>query len=184
MEEALDSTFSTYLVAVSGGKVIGFLNIWLLPDLVDGEPSGAVAALAKKCLRADPATARGRTALRKALAPRLEVLDAKGKDAATVLAQWRKVNGDNVYFFLNTDERRSVKATICLPEAAKVVFLDATTGDGRVVEPRVRAKRATVSHVFGPRESLLAVQAGKTVSLSEGRPISARAICENLSTGC
>ena len=143
----------------AGGKVVFAGRV---PQLVDGEPSDDVAALARKCPRVDAATARGRTALRKALAPRLEVLDAKGKDAATVLAQWRKVNGDNVYFFLNTDERRSVKATICLPEVGKMVFLDATTGDGCVVEPRVRAKRATISHVFGPRESLLAVQARKT----------------------
>jgi ribosomal protein S18 acetylase RimI-like enzyme len=42
MEEALESTFSTYLVAVSAGKVIGFLNIWLLPDLVDGSYMGIV----------------------------------------------------------------------------------------------------------------------------------------------
>ena len=36
LSEALDSNFSTYLVAVSAGKVVGFLNIWHLPDLVDG----------------------------------------------------------------------------------------------------------------------------------------------------
>lgn len=40
--EALDSNFSTYLVAVSAGKVIGFLNIWHLPDLVDGGRMGIV----------------------------------------------------------------------------------------------------------------------------------------------
>jgi hypothetical protein len=143
----------------SGGHVVFAGRV---PQLVDGEPSGDVAALAKKCLKADVATPRGRAALRKVLAPRLEVLDAKGKDAATILAHWRQVNGDNVYFFLNTDERRPVKATLRLPEAGKVIFLDATTGDGREVEPRTIAKRATITHVFGPRESLLAVQAKKT----------------------
>jgi len=142
-----------------GGRIVFAGRV---PELVDGEPSGDVAALARKCLRADVATPRGRSALRKALAPRLEVLDARGKDAATILAQWRKVHGDNVYFFLNTDERRAVKATIRLPEAGKLVFLDATTGDGREVEPKTSAKRATIAHVFGPRESLLAVQVKKT----------------------
>ncbi len=37
LEEALTSNLSTYLVAVTGGKVIGYLNTWHLPDLVDGE---------------------------------------------------------------------------------------------------------------------------------------------------
>jgi ribosomal protein S18 acetylase RimI-like enzyme len=40
--EALDSHFSSYLVAVSAGKVIGFLNIWHLPDLVDGGYIGII----------------------------------------------------------------------------------------------------------------------------------------------
>jgi len=143
----------------SGGKIVFAGRV---PQLVDGEPSGDVAALARKCLRADAGAPRGRTALRKALAPRLEVLDARGRDAATILAQWRRVNGDNVYFFLNIDERRSVKATIRLPDPGKAVLLDATTGDGREVEPEVRAKLATITHTFGPRESLLAVQVKKT----------------------
>lgn len=42
LSEALNSTFSSYLVAVSSGKVIGFLNIWRLPDLVDGGYIGIV----------------------------------------------------------------------------------------------------------------------------------------------
>jgi GNAT superfamily N-acetyltransferase len=42
LTEALDSTFSSYLVAVSAGKVIGFLNIWHLPDIVDGGRMGIV----------------------------------------------------------------------------------------------------------------------------------------------
>ena len=42
LAEALDSNFSSYLVAVSGGKVIGFLNIWHLPDIVDGGHMGIV----------------------------------------------------------------------------------------------------------------------------------------------
>lgn len=36
-EEALASNLSTYLVAVTDDRVIGYLNIWHLPDLVDGE---------------------------------------------------------------------------------------------------------------------------------------------------
>ena len=40
--EALDSNFSSYLVAVSDSKVIGFLNIWHLPDIVDGRYLGIV----------------------------------------------------------------------------------------------------------------------------------------------
>ena len=40
--EAIDSNFSSYLVAVSDGKVIGFLNIWHLPDIVDGGVIGII----------------------------------------------------------------------------------------------------------------------------------------------
>jgi ribosomal protein S18 acetylase RimI-like enzyme len=36
-EEALNSNLSTYLVAITEGKVVGYLNTWQLPDLVDGE---------------------------------------------------------------------------------------------------------------------------------------------------
>ncbi len=36
-EEALNSNLSTYLVAITEGKVVGYLNTWHLPDLVDGE---------------------------------------------------------------------------------------------------------------------------------------------------
>jgi N-acetylglutamate synthase-like GNAT family acetyltransferase len=42
LNEALDSNLSSYLVAVSAGKVIGFLNIWHLPDIVDGGLMGIV----------------------------------------------------------------------------------------------------------------------------------------------
>lgn len=42
MNEALDSNFSSYLVAVSGGKVIGFLNLWRLPDVVYGGQLGII----------------------------------------------------------------------------------------------------------------------------------------------
>jgi GNAT superfamily N-acetyltransferase len=42
LSQALDSTLSSYLVAVSSGKVIGFLNIWHLPDIVDGGIMGIV----------------------------------------------------------------------------------------------------------------------------------------------
>jgi ribosomal protein S18 acetylase RimI-like enzyme len=42
LSEALDSHFSSYLVAVSGGQVIGLLNIWRLPDLVDGGYVGII----------------------------------------------------------------------------------------------------------------------------------------------
>jgi len=42
LNEALDSRFASYIVAVSGGKVIGFLNLWKLPDLVDGGHLGII----------------------------------------------------------------------------------------------------------------------------------------------
>jgi len=41
-EEAIDSKFSTYLVAVSEEKVIGFLNVWHIPDVVDGGTLGII----------------------------------------------------------------------------------------------------------------------------------------------
>jgi len=41
-ELAIDSKFSTYLVAVSEEKVIGFLNVWHIPDVVDGGMLGII----------------------------------------------------------------------------------------------------------------------------------------------
>ncbi|MBM4017055.1 MAG: hypothetical protein FJ288_01800 [Planctomycetes bacterium] len=142
----------------SGGRIVFAGRV---PGLVDGEPSDAPAALAKGCLRADPAAPSGRRALRRALAPALEVLDLRGRDAAAVLAHWRRAEGDNIYFFLNTGPRR-VKTAIRLPQEGKVVILDPATGGGRQVEPDVRARRAVLAHTFGPRESLLAVQVRET----------------------
>jgi len=40
--EALDSRFSNFLVAVTDSKVIGYLNLWNLPDMVDGEYLGII----------------------------------------------------------------------------------------------------------------------------------------------
>jgi len=40
--EALESPCSSYLVAVSGGRVLGFLNIWYIPDIVDGGIVGII----------------------------------------------------------------------------------------------------------------------------------------------
>jgi ribosomal protein S18 acetylase RimI-like enzyme len=40
--EALESPCSSYLVAVSEGKVLGFLNIWHIPDIVDGGVIGII----------------------------------------------------------------------------------------------------------------------------------------------
>jgi len=41
-KEALDSRFSNYLVAISEDKVIGFLNLWHIPDIVDGGVIGII----------------------------------------------------------------------------------------------------------------------------------------------
>jgi hypothetical protein len=138
----------------AGGRIV-FAG--RLPELVDGEPSAEIKTLAKGCPRADAATAHGRTALRKALAPALEVLDGRGKDVAAVLAQWRKVGKDHVFFFLNTDERRPFKAKVSLPEAGTLVVLDAATGQTWTAESQARGKRTVLNHTFGPRESLLLV---------------------------
>ncbi len=40
--EALNSGFSHFLVAVTDDKIIGYLNLWNLPDLVDGEFLGII----------------------------------------------------------------------------------------------------------------------------------------------
>ncbi len=41
-KEALKSGFSHFLIAVTDGKIIGYLNLWNLPDLVDGQYLGIV----------------------------------------------------------------------------------------------------------------------------------------------
>ncbi|MEE9553397.1 MAG: GNAT family N-acetyltransferase [candidate division Zixibacteria bacterium] len=40
--EALNSNFSHFLIAVTDDKIIGYLNLWNLPDLVDGEFLGII----------------------------------------------------------------------------------------------------------------------------------------------
>lgn len=40
--EAINSGFSHFLVAVTDDKIIGYLNLWNLPDLVDGEFLGII----------------------------------------------------------------------------------------------------------------------------------------------
>lgn len=41
-DEALKSNFSHFLVALCEDKIIGYLNLWNLPDLVDGEYLGII----------------------------------------------------------------------------------------------------------------------------------------------
>jgi GNAT superfamily N-acetyltransferase len=41
-QQALESPCSRYLVAVSEGRVLGFLNIWHIPDIVDGGIVGII----------------------------------------------------------------------------------------------------------------------------------------------
>ena len=128
-----------------------------VPERIDGEPSADVARLAKKCLRADPRTPRGRAALRRTLAPQVEVLTAGGKDAAGIFAQWRDAGDDHVFFFLNTDDQRSVKARVRLPVLGTLIFLDAATGQTWQMKGQPRGKSTLLAHTFGPRESLLVV---------------------------
>ena len=128
-----------------------------VPGLVDGEPSEKVTDLAKGYKQGDVSTVRGRAALRRAVAPRLEVVTASGKDATDVLAQWRRVEDDHVFFFLNTDGRKTTKARLRLPVSGTPAVLDPATGEYWKTRGQTRGRRMTVSHTFAPRESLLLV---------------------------
>ena len=136
----------------AGGRIVFAGRV---PELVDGEPSADVAALARKCLRANVQTPRGRSALRRALAPPLEIVERGGKDAASVLAHWRRVGKDHLFFMVNTDDRRTVRAEVRLPGAGTPVFLDAATGQSWPMKAALRGQRTVLAHTFGPRESLL-----------------------------
>ena len=151
-----------------GGRIVFAGRI---PDLVDGEPSNDVATLAKGCIRANPETARGRTALRKALAPQLEVLTAGGKDASKILAQWRRTGREHIFFFFSTETEKTIKARIKLPTTGTPIFLDPVTGESWRMKGTVRGKRMTVDHTFGPRESLLMVLAETADESVLERPI-------------
>jgi hypothetical protein len=138
----------------SGGTVVFAGRV---PGLVDGEPSKAPADLAKRCKRADLGTKTGRAALRRLLKTDLQVATAGGKDATTVLAHWRRVDDDHVFFFVNTDEARPVKARLRLPVAGVPLVLDPASGEYWPVKGRARKAGMTVSHTFPPRGSLLLV---------------------------
>jgi len=136
----------------SGGTI---LFAGRVPECVDGEPTKAPADLAKRCQRLDLGTQRGRTALRRALKPDLQVLNANGKDATAILAQWRQVEADHVFFFVNTDAERTVRARLRLPVAGTPLVLDPASGESRPARARPRKQGMTLSHTFPPRGSLL-----------------------------
>ena len=138
----------------SGGTI---LFAGRVPERVDGEPSGAPADLARGCKRADVGNARGRAALRRALRPDLEVVDARGKDLASVVAQWRQVGEDHVFFFLNTSEAKKVRARLRLPVSGTPLVLDPRSGEYRPAKARMRKQGMTLSHTFPARGSLLLV---------------------------
>ncbi|MGB2613119.1 MAG: hypothetical protein WBE06_00215, partial [Phycisphaerae bacterium] len=99
-------------------------------------------------------------ALRRALDPKLEVLAAGGKDAASILAQWRRVGKDHVFFFVNVDPKRTVKARVRLPVGGTPIRLDPETGAWWQAKGRRQGRRTTVLHTFEPRQSLLLVVPG------------------------
>jgi hypothetical protein len=139
----------------AGGQIVFAGRV---PGRVDGAPSKEVALLARRCLRADAATPRGRAAIARAVDAPLTVVGARGKNAATVWAHWRREGRDNIYFFVNTDPARTVTAEIRLPGDGPVAILDAASGQTWPLKTRARGKRASAAHTFGPRESLLLLQ--------------------------
>jgi hypothetical protein len=153
----------------AGGTIIFAGRI---PELVDGAPSKDVADLAKTCAKADARTPRGRVALKKFLTPALAVLSAGpgGKDATSILAQWRTVGNDSSFYFLNTDLEKPVKARLVLPVKGTPIRLDATTGQATPLEAKVHGKAIEVEHTFGPRESLLMMVAVEEPSPADVMP--------------
>jgi len=126
-----------------------------VPDRVDGLPSPEVKRLARRCLRVNAKSAKGRAALRRAVAPALEVRTAAGRDAADILAHWRRLGRRHAFFFLHTNADRPSKVTLRLPAAGTPLLLDPQTGESRRLSSRSRAGRTTVAHTFAPRDSLL-----------------------------
>jgi hypothetical protein len=155
----------------AGGAVVFAGRV---PERVDGEPSADVVRLARKCIRVDPKSARGAAALRRAVAPKVEVKTAGGKDATSILAQWRDAGQDHVFFFLNIDEQRPVKARMRLPILGRPIFLDAATGETWQMKARASGKAIVLTHTFGPRESLLVMV--RTGSSDAGVPAGPPAI--------
>ena len=41
-EQALDSKCSSYFVAATPKRIIGYLNLWHLPDIIDGGEAGII----------------------------------------------------------------------------------------------------------------------------------------------
>ncbi len=125
-----------------------------VPDLVDGEPADAPAALMKQAsAKVNPATARGRSALKKQVEPPIDVR-VGSKDADQVLVQWRRDGDDDLFFFLNTAEE-AVEACIRLPVTGQLVRMDAATGRTWAMDGSTRQGRLGFTHAFAPRDSLL-----------------------------
>ncbi len=137
----------------SGGRIVFAGRV---PACVDGEPSEGPEALAEGCLRANPAKRDGRTALRGALDPPIEVLTGEDRHAADVLVQWRRAGKDHAFFFLNTSAK-VLKTRVRLPAAGRLVRLDPATGRSWEVKAARKAGALRFEHAFGPRESALFV---------------------------
>jgi hypothetical protein len=135
----------------SGGRIMFAGRV---PANVDGQESDEVADLAEGCRRIDPAKRAGRTELRDALSPPLEVRTIRGRDAEAVLAQWREIGDDHAFFFLNT-AADGVKTEVRLPVEGRLIRLDPNTGRSREIEAETGGGGLTFDHAFEPRGSAL-----------------------------
>ena len=154
----------------SGGTV---LFTGRVPSHVGGEPSAEPLRLARQCRRLDARTRAGRSALKRALKPALEVCvsgsprrgrsiraasEASGAvqqgGAASILAQWRRDGRDQIFFFVNVGAR-PVKAVLALPGTGRLLRLDPATGRAEPVEAASRGGRTVLDHAFAPRASAL-----------------------------
>jgi len=127
------------------------------PGLMDGRPSERPAEVLG---RAMPTKSNGKALkknLRKALAPRIEVLNDQGQDAAGIYVQQRDVKLQQVYFLANTSRTDAVQAAVRLPGSGRLERWDAETGEAEPLKTRRRGKFLEAELHFEPMGSHLLV---------------------------
>ena len=144
------------------------------PKLMDGRADERPAEVLAAAVRTAHDTDSLRAAVRKALEPRITVVDEDGEDAVQIYVQQRDAGLEQVYFLANIG-RDSVAATVRLPGTGRLERWDAETGGIEPLRTQKRGKHLETALDFEPMGSHLLVlhkrRKPATVRARKTRPI-------------
>jgi len=126
------------------------------PELMEGRADARPAEVLADAVCVKPGADALRAAVRKAVEPRISVVDEDGEDAAQIRVQQRDAGLEQVYFLANTG-RDPVTATVRLHGAGRLERWDAETGGIEPLRTHKRGKRIETTLDFRPMGSHLLV---------------------------